>query len=353
MTDGAMILANGGTALVTGVLWLLLILNPLIASIEASTVHRFAGGSWRRLWVVLVIANYSSSFLGVWLLSAVGQPLARIMIGQPPVTGFVAYSAAIIGVLVMLTLIVECGLVLATIRFLRSSLMPTLLWTLLANLLTNAAIALFLAWLSVAKSPPGLTVVEAAELARDQQALLYWIASDNAVYARKLVGGEAVRMGAADSRGPHQWLSLTADPADNGVWLTQGWARRTGEAGREVVKLDQVELPAAFALRFEEYDQDHTIDLQPVTAPSLRVRNWWRSDFGTTIHDVDGRIRARFAVEIPGYSQLSWTHVLLPDGQVVLTLGDSICLYDIETNRIALLAKGRGPVVVPSAWRVE
>jgi hypothetical protein len=64
-------------------------------------------------------------------------------------------------------------------------------------------------------------------------------------------------------------------------------------------------------------------------------------------------VLARFAVEVPGYQHQSRTHVLLSDGQVVLTLGDSICLYDIETNRIALLAKGRGPVVVPSAWRVE
>lgn len=61
-----------------------------------------------------------------------------------------------------------------------------------------------------------------------------------------------------------------------------------------------------------------------------------------------GKRDSRIAFETPLVN--GWTRAahVLPSGQVVFRLGSQIVMADFDARRIALLARGLGPVVVPS-----
>lgn len=347
----------------------LVFLNVVIAFVEGTIVRGFVKAPTSRLMEAMMFANILSAGFGYLLMQYLGETFANWFISDPPVSGFIWFVGTVFLLMFAVSILIELP-VLRLLMRVRKITVPArgaVAGLLTANLLSNAFVFLFFSWASVLSLPQGIKIVSAEEIARDPKAMLYWIDRENKINARQLVGGETSAIAKLVSRA-YKRLDLHHDDQTRDVWLeakteSSVAVARLGRVGRATLDESARDRLQGFSKR-TGYSTIIDVQLNNLVTVEAENGDWWAGQ-GTTLYLAEElrKIRApdddndaaviKFAVEIPGYKHWSRTHVLLPDHQVILTLGDSICLYDIPTNRIALLAHGRGPVVAPSAWCVD
>lgn len=99
---------------------------------------------------------------------------------------------------------------------------------------------------------------------------------------------------------------------------------------------------------FINYFEGGGADLRDLDQRTLTIHTGPMPDDGLYVEDETGRVIWRFALETPFLSWDARDPWILPGGQVVFELGGQICLLDLKTRKLGLLALGYSPVVILS-----
>lgn len=342
-------LANVGSALMwAGVLHLIFI-NVVIALIEAIALRVGWKSHFGLRFAVALIANFASAMLGLMLVWPERNWLADVMLDDLMLLGVRQYLVVLLAACFVLTLLVEVPIVLALARGVQNRL-RLVIAAVIANSLSCAALAWFYAFASLLVLPPGLTAASLPEVASDPDAVVYWIDEQGRLAEGRLGGGEVAvgEQKLADDPTAELKLQAWADPASPIRLLLI--SPTTVRPLMEVTRSGEL---AALLRRRPLNGSGRFVDLQPTQGRPVRLEPVYASEHGLRIHtEKDTHVETDvWIVDVPGVRLVFEPTVILPDGQVVMAYGGRIVLYDSRTKRIAFIAKGRGPVVVPSAWR--
>ncbi|MFQ3628635.1 MAG: hypothetical protein SNJ81_13780 [Cyanobacteriota bacterium] len=291
--------ANGGSALLWTGLIHLLVGNLVIAYLEAGLLSWWFGTPRRRSLLALVAANYASAWAGALLLVNRLSQYSGLTIENIRTWLAIATLLAF-----LLTLIIEYPFVWLLLRQRKRSVQTALKATLLIHGLSYLLLFGWYSFNSQTSLISQMQVMPAAQLQPRPAYTLHYLSPD---------GTQAL-----------QWISGEPEP----------------------VALDR----AAFDALISESPQS----FGPV--PKLTTASDW--DYYTSIfsgggivgHNRVAQARQHFALETP-FAAWSISHAThLPDDWLVFQLGrDQICLMHPASRRIALVARGKTPVVTLSA----
>ncbi|MBN1868617.1 hypothetical protein JW916_15145 [Candidatus Sumerlaeota bacterium] len=341
--------ADVGTRLDGATFLFLLLGNCLIGSLEGALLAIIYRVPPARAATLLIVANYFSAFAGGSLVTG---PIYRALNPNlntvwPVFWGLVAISYAV-------TLAFEFPFVLFALwrsqkRF-RKSVVGSFV-------IQSVSYVLLCGWFWMAGTPSPFTEMQIApisEMTVPENVLFCFISPDDgAVYVRSLTN--PTRMKYSDLNPRYQETSLHVSPSYYfpGEWALVVSLSIDGSHYQNVVK----EAFSSSVVPFSTYpsrDEDLQIrgsaDVSRRTAAADQsVVNPWafltREEF---LAKRGGRL-AGFAYQtmLGGFFN-SWparNASLLPTDKILFQLGDDqICLYDPETNRVALVERGRGPV---------
>jgi hypothetical protein len=343
-------LANAGTPLMWASMFHLVVGNAIIGMIEAlilGSVFKCPAG---RVVPVIIAANYASAWLGAVLLAGRLRSLADITIEniQPWVAGFAAITFVV-------TLVIEFPFFWWALRPGERPLRNAVLATPLVHGISYALlIALY--WAASGTSMlTQLEVVPASELKLSKPYSLCFLTS---------TGDDVVKVNLNDLRSGPVIATLEADHHNDRLF-----ARRRGDlsfdlfaylasderdGGREVLIAESfftlAPVEEEIAERHSDSIQGTWFNFGPV--PSIASGSAWefRTGFwaseGLRGQNQETNEKVRFALEVPfaAWPVRNATH--LEGGYVVFQLGkDQICLLHADSRRLALITRGRGPVV--------
>jgi hypothetical protein len=327
--------------------WQLVFGNAIIGLVEARVIVRFFAPGRRAPNWTMIGANYFSMIVGFFLVDILGSLLAFILLGAVPLDHI---RRLIVG-LILLHLVVSIVLEWPFVHGVMGPEQPhRARRSLIACAAANAASYILLLvpfWLS-SNVLSGVQRVSLGEILRNKDAAVLYIADDGDVYRVGLDGSPPAKFRSLACRDTQSVLSGCPDRDGRlGLWLgdyyeyrrklvddspalmaqLRGYGGIDGEYGRYRSAVD---------LRARPGDPEgwsaHTLD-------SLYggLDAWKGSPLGD---------RVRVAVSTPVFSWHSRCAAILPNDQVVFELNNHILLVDLDTRRVALVAMGRGPVVL-------
>jgi hypothetical protein len=189
-----------------------------------------------------------------------------------------------------------------------------------------------------------LTIVQSSEMSLPEKTIVYYIsASDNDVYAMNLGQGTTRKVGELKSIGTAKRLSAKESKETPGHWdLVASNEIDTRSEG--VTKTVVADFSRAVA---RPRDPKYALDVLRFAAE--KPTDWefnvesWHGLYGT--NSKDGR-ELSVSLETPFVTWYSHFATQLPGGQVIVQLGrNQICILDAAEGKIAIIAKGRSPVV--------
>ncbi len=312
----------------------------------------------RKWWLciaIMIAANYFSAWIGyVFLGSKIASGLAV------DIYSLRQFLAAMILATYLMTLALEWPFVAACFwkaeHWFRKSVVATLL-------VQTVSYALIFGWYWVTSSKSLLT--NATAVAADQipvadDLTLYYIADYGEVRSLHLRDGTSTVIGRLRNVGPYDRLLARYSSSRDGSWdLVANHVSKGPKYERSLVRGN---LHSKVAL----CELDH--EKAPVIGENLR--SWYslgggQSDWECNVGDwpwwgLSGRnIKTgetwRIALEVPFLAWWVRDFVEVPGEKFIFQLGrDQICIFDARSHKIALLAKGFGPLVaLDAATRVQ
>lgn len=321
-------------------------LNLLIALVEAWMIRSAAELRWRAVYWRVLGANIVSAFVGIFAVEVFGAAVGSVWVPEGfPTHGVGAYLLAMIGSMLVLTLVVEVPVVLCLFRKADAvRLRQIAVRFALANAVTYVLLA-FVYWnMMPFELPKGLTMASTSAVARDPDARLFWMDQEGAVFERRLgVDDVGTRVGRLDS-----WRYPLELRFDSTLTLWE-LSRHERQAPIASGPREGTQLPHDLNDRYGRH-----VDLQSKPNYPIRVIRRHReiTNRGATVElpGADGTTISRaFSLFMPGLVRRFDVQVVLPDEQIILAVDDHLYLYDVRENRLAYLAEGRSAVVVPSA----
>jgi hypothetical protein len=314
------------------------------------------------LWicfVIIIAANYFSAWIGMIVLAQSADTLKYII----DIGNVKRWLTALIIASFLLTLLLEWPFVAACFwksdRWVRKSI-----WADLA--MQAASYLVLLGWYSLFCRTSLLTDVAIVPLPEIQMPaiLLYYVDPNSrdifaldAVHSRKETIGV---MPVADEKQTHR---LTAEKSNANADRIDLLVRRDYWLNDDKLpKLEDIAVLPSFALSESAWEKG---DRTPSPA-AKRKSEWWaipqylptdkRSDLAESncggdwyelqLTSKKGEGKLQLAFEVPFLNWNASCVALLPNSQVILNIGDGqLCILDFKTRRIAILAKGRYPVV--------
>ena len=341
--------ANAGTPLMWASMLHLVFGNAIIGFIEGLLLSRiFKCPTWRSI-PGLIAANYVSAWVGGILVSGVLSPLPDITIEN---IRFWFCSFVVIAYLV--TLLIEYPFFWFVMRSQERCLVRAVKATALVNAISYV---LLFGWYWMASGTSMMTqlqVVSTGSLTPRDEYALFFISTD---------GRQILQ---TDLNGQHRSvLSQVVAPHRN----DRLFARRNSKTGYDLfIHLD---LDDRDKVR-EDLIAANFSDLAPVDwriseghsektegtwfnfgpAPSLASKSDWK--FSTGFWPIEGikadnkkeKATTRLSLETPFAAWIARNATQVEGDLVVFQLGDNqICILDPESRRIALIARGKGPIV--------
>ena len=335
------ILANTITPLMFLAWWQLIFGNAIIGFVEARVVRRFLDPGRRSSVWIMIGANYFSMLIGGLFLGGLVQGLEPMLLGDVPLLHVYRVVIAIIVLNLVFSIILEWPFVYyilgADVRPGRS------LGICAAAQATSYLLLLVPCWLA-SSVMDGVSIAPVAEISRHTNAAILFIAPDGHIHRIALDGSSPAKyrplppLGGAD---PDAVLEASLDDDGKpGLRLRQG--------NQRLLIDDSPGLMAQLAGYFDE-------SMGYRRAQYLYPRDY--HDWAVTINDVryDGLDawkgsplgdRVHVAVSTPFLSWQARCGSVLPGDQVVFELNNHILLADLPTRRVAIVAMGRGPVVL-------
>lgn len=335
----------------TPLIWMegihLVVGNLLLGVLEGAILVRLYRIKLRRSVGLLVLANYFSSWVG---FAAVGK-LGRWL--NPDLHSGMWTALGLIGATYALTLVLEWPFVVLCFRgtphWLRRSVTGSLI------VQTASYVLLFgvYAPVSAASLYTGLSVVPREQVSLPLGVQVFFIGErDGDVY--RLAGVSAAeKVFAFRSANPRDSLRLEQQPGDPGAWdVVAVRAERWWRADSTVVALrGSVRNPHDSAWNSTQGRGRNLVPRIGSAGDSpWRFRTSpWPSEGIRGRHERTGET-LRLAFGTPILSWPIWGVTQLPDDKVLFGLGwDQICVLEVATRRVALLAKGHGMIAVVAA----
>ena len=329
-----MLLANAGTPL----LWLtgahLLIGNLLIGLCEGALLATFFKARQVPAVPLMIVANYASAWLGAALLAHHEAPPQRLTI-ETVVGGL----AGLYGLLFVVTLLVEAPFVLLSLRISKPPrwLLRASLGLVTINVASYAILGLFYLGAGDFSALTAVRRVDPSVLSRNQGTLLFLDAETGALCSMRL-----------DGRDRRELRPSRFTDRDDRLEISSERVVAFGRNGREELFPAPPGLPGSAPCMTREcgswFSFGEVADLRPES------NRQWKARLGFWAHEglfaYKGEERLHVALDVPGANWYARNGIVLPQEQMVFQLGDQIVLVDFDQRKIALLARGRGPIVI-------
>ncbi len=332
--------------MVVAVLGHLIFGNVIVGCLEGSALIALFRVKWWKALLVMLVANYVSSFGGLALLPLLAPgPDLYTLWHCLWVTVPLAY---------LLTLLLEWPFIAFCLKGKPRWLAKSILACLVLQTLSYTALYCWYAKWSLYSLYTEAEVVPLGEIALPKGLRLYFIAAgDGDVYARDLDGNRDTWVADLDSVSSYDCLVLKAPEKGVRRWELLAWhsledADRFGESVIVADVAEDVPRPV------EGEDDEATFYNGLVPRLGEAEQSEWKFRSG---YEAGNRLEGRregtqsdsiqLVCDMPlAYWPMSRaTH--LPGDLVVFQLGDrQICVLDVNRRKVALLAYGRGPVVV-------
>lgn len=341
--------ANVGTALVLTMGFHLLLGNAVIGTVEAGLLVSFFGTPRTRSTVALVLANYVSAWLGVFLLDRFAEWIAPGLYAGRAfywVCAILAYLA---------TLLLEWPFVAWCFRGTQNWLRRSIRADLVIQTVTYIPLFAWYGYVSVQSLYTGAQVVPPQEIPRPDGLMLYYISEqDGDVYRRPLADGEPELVFDLNSQDGNDRLFPRPSPEKEGCWDVCARLEPNTNGNRGIV------LVAAAAGEAVPGNGDTGKWVSEMwmdfgTAPKLGAAKDSPWEFRTGFWPAEGLSgrnsetgeRVRLAFETLPLRWAARNAVHLPGNLVLFQLDwYQICIYEAAAGKVALLQRGRGPLVV-------
>jgi len=323
--------------------------NAIIGIIEGVLLSRIFNCPARRSILILIAANYVSAWVGGFLLTGVIIPLPDITIEN-----IRFWFCTFVGVAFLVTLLIELPFYWFVLRPQGQVLLRAVKATALVNTISYG---LLFSWYWVASGTSMMTqlqVVSPSSLDQGDEYALYFISID---------GTQILQ---TDLNGHHRTVLREVVATHRNDRL---FTRRNTQTGYDLfVHLDsdqrENERENLIATNFSELapvewriSEGHSEKSEGTWfnfgyVPSLASNSDW--EFRTGFWPIEGircdnkkmNASVRFSLETPFAAWIARNATHLERGIVVFQLGDNqICILDPESRRIAMIARGKGPIV--------
>lgn len=349
--------ANAGTPLMWAGSLYLLVGNAVIGLLEAMVLIFVFKTKQVQTCVLLVLANYLSAWSGAYLL----DNGISLVIADVDLNSLSALFWTSILVTYLVTLLLEFPFVVATLKGKPERITKAIGATLVVQTLSYTLLTFGCLGVTNTSLYTQVQIVEPGQIQLSDQFILYYIAdTDGYVYRRSLSSGDEVRISDLQSQSPNDRLLVL--PSEGEGMRHDLYMRLESEPYRnaEVISiLKSMEVTAAVSSSDDDpMDDENTIygnwfNFGP--APKLgeaessqwsfRTGFWWGE--GLSGHNEKTGRRVRIGMESPFARWAARNAIHLPGDLILLQFGENqICLFDPENEQIALMVKGRGPVVV-------
>ncbi len=337
----SVLFANAGTPFIWLQTFHLLFGNILLGMLEASLI---TGAFWtirNHVPGMMVLANYVSAGLGMALLVRFDG-----IFPDTDITNERSHFWILMIVAYVLTLIVEWPFVYWCLKGEENRFAKSILASFYVQSVTYVLMTGLYALVSGGGS--NLTVVPASEMTFPEKLHVYYISADDGhVYRRMLGGGNAELV--KELQEPGDWLSVEGYFRDSPC--PTGRLHAHSKRGSDVV-LEKVDLSEY--LDFSELPRipnwyGYVTRMNSSSTKGWRFyNNFWPGKSFQGSNQATGDEVYYGPATIFGSLETMYATQLASD-QVILQVGrNQICAVDPATKRIALLWRGRGPVVLSS-----
>ena len=328
--------------------------NALIGVLEGFLLAQIFGLSkWKSIGI-LILANYSSAWVG-------GVFLQGVIVRALPVdvNNVRLFFWSMVALTYLLTLMLEFPFVALAFRkdprWLRKSVRGSLI-------VQSVSYALLFGWYGLASETSLLTrtaVVRLSTISLPENVLMYFISSgDGGVYSMTLAPLEKHRVFDLHSTNDDDRLFVRVSSANSNRWdliarlMTKDYRKPKLTTIRESFVSEAA--PSWRVLPPDpEAEEDTAFNFGAVARlGTARNSSWnfssgfWAAE-GFRGTETNTGMHVGFSFETPFGAWAVRNATLLPGDKVLLQLGrDQICVFDPVGNRIALVARGRGPVAV-------
>lgn len=344
--------ANAGTPLMWASAFHLVIGNIIIGIIEGSIVARALKVGYGKAIILLILANYFSAwFGGVFLLGIISRHL------HPDLYNFKVILAATVLVAYILSLVTEWPFVALCCRRTAGWMRRSIYANFRAQSLTYL---LLLIWYGLASGTSLLTgahIVPVTEFRFPEEIYCYYISSDSGdVYSRNLTTSREEKI--FDLKSTNDNDRLFTRPKNDNSGQLEIVALLTGNDRRHpsftTVQYVDGSGPEDTRRKGDQPGQNDTW-FNFGEAPRLGNVPSGRWVVHTGFWAVDGIYgkngetgqEFHFSLETPFLNWQIRNAVHFPQDIILFQLGgDQICVLEVETGKMALVARGRGPVAV-------
>ncbi len=337
-------LANVGTTLVWAEMLHLVLGNAVIGLFEAWLLSRFFGAKIKTAAPLIILANYVSAWVGFTLLPVMTPSFVTI-------ENLRSWFVVMLFGAFVITLAIELPFFRVVLRR-ANRVTSALKATVLVHLASYLVLVAGYVFLSSASLVTELQMVDAHEIAPESPHEIYFISKKGDEVLRiGLDGGDAQLVVAIGDKRKASWLFPVARKDgrfDLGVYFDE---RSSGGSREKILVEDFASLVA------DSTSQDSARPIRSGAgltgeAPRFNPATPWvyRAGF-MAVEGISGRnlldeSRFRFSIETPftAWRVRNATH--LENDSVVFQLGSSqICILQPQQKKIALIARGREPVV--------
>lgn len=351
----APVLANAGTPLMWAGMLHLAFGNAIIGCIEGAILARVFGlRSGRTIWA-MVLANYFSAWVG-------GLFLGPMLLGWVPLDLYTAWRFLwiVVGVTYAMTLVLEWPFVARCVRgsgdWFRRSVKGSFL------VQTATYVPLF-GWYWLASGTTLYTqmhIVRPEEIAMPAGVVVYYISAANgSVKAQSLADGRERTVYDLKSRDSEDRLTVRRSAGDTKAWDLIARMETGDDNEPNLITIHAAfTQTAALDWRVEEIGLPHYCGNWDNKGPAAQLASasesawkfyagFWAVEGLSGTNAKTGE-QFRLCLEMPfvqWWMVRNVTH--LPGDHVLFQLGENqICVLDAASKRVAMVARGRGPVAV-------
>ncbi|MBM4102584.1 MAG: hypothetical protein FJ263_00835 [Planctomycetes bacterium] len=341
------ILANAGTPLMWAGFIHLIIGNLFIGILEGLLLgFIFRLSKWKSiLW--MIAANYVSSWAGMIIIGFAKHNFEDITIYQ--VTSYL-WTALFIAYLV--TLLLEWPFIWMAMKDKTGPWKKSIFATLIVQTVSYALLAG--CWYYPASGISLLRdtiLVPTTNFTQNKNAVVYFVnSSDGDVYKICLDGSSLTKIETLNLKTEWAAMSLVENPQNDTLDLVCYSESR--DRDKEKIIIFESLIPENLAhLYFQSEPQWQSYQYETVDLRHPQNRQWraytrfWPIE-GLTLENESTKESIHLAMETPFLAWYARQATILPNDEVVFEVGGQICLFDRQSRKLALLAKGYGPVVL-------
>ena len=333
----SVLMANVGTALMWAPIIHLLFGNVLLGILEAFLLVKiFKAPKWQSVWV-MILANYFSAWIGMEFLIEYFVQEQDITIENVKHWLRVFWWAAF-----GITLLAEFPFIWFSLRNQKRAFLTALKATGILHCLSYALLFWWYNSASVSSMVKDLELVSPSELVPSENYVLCYISQDGkTVQKMNLDGaGKSEQIFEISTKSQKDYLVFHSFDEDAGFDL---YLRQVME-DNELREIEVVKSLSNHAIEYAKIDK--------MTIQSLADETQWEyyvvgpAALGILGYEKDGDKEFRYALETLIASWGIGLPIHMTDNFLVFQLGpDQICILDHESKKIALLARGRYPIV--------